>query len=436
MKVSLYTYLFEKEGICYLYNSQTGLFSKLTRSVYEALYNHDIGGLDVEVQKVLKEKQVIVEDERLYDFYHYCRHNFFTSIGNCRKLELVLAPTTACNFSCPYCFEGEKENKRMTPDVIDSLIQFIKSYSDSKELAITWYGGEPLIAFDIIKKIVCRIKAECSQELVHQSIVTNGYLINEDVMGFLKSENFKNIQITFDGTEENHNKTRCLKGSMKPTFGRIMDNVGRLVEEMPTDFQISLRININRDNENDFIVMHDQVRKRFGSDRVTVYPGFIREDCKDGSRLCYKSLTGKAMFDFYRRLDAKGAAVDFYPKKKVKGCMVCRNNAFIIGPAGEMYKCWNDFNHEEKIVGYIQGKKITNATLLDRYGYEATLYSDPKCKECMMFPICDGGCGWMRNKNVFEGKEYNLCTYLTDRSCLEECLLKNHKTGADSISAW
>ena len=436
MKLSLYSYLFEKEDNCYLYNSQTGLFSKLSKPVYEALFDHDLDRLDDEVQTVLKEKQVIVEDDKLYDYYHYCRHNYFTAIGNYQTLVLVLAPTTGCNFACPYCFEGEKKYKRMTPEVIDSLITFIKSYTESKELSITWYGGEPLLAFDIMKEIVNRIKAECPQKLTSQSMVTNGYLINEDVVDFMKKENFKKIQITFDGTEESHNKTRCLKGSLKPTYNRIMENVDRLVAKMPPEFQISLRININRDNEHDFLVMHDMMGDKYKNRRIYVYPGFIREDSKDGCRLCYKSLTGRSKFDFFKRVESYGASVDFYPKKKEKGCMVCLNNSFVVGPEGELYKCWNDFNHQDKIVGYIQGKKITNATLLDRYGYEATLYSDPKCKECMMFPICDGGCGWMRSKNVFEGKEYNLCTYLTDRSCLEESLLKNKKAGKDCISAW
>ena len=132
MKLSLYSYLFEKGDNCYLYNSQTGLFLKLSKSVYEALFNHDIDRLDDEVQTVLKEKQVIVEDDKLYDYYHYCRHNYFTAIGNYQTLVLVLAPTTGCNFACPYCFEGEKKYKRMTPEVIDSLITFIRAIQKAK----------------------------------------------------------------------------------------------------------------------------------------------------------------------------------------------------------------------------------------------------------------------------------------------------------------
>ena len=129
MKLSLYTYLFENNGLYYLYNSQTGLLSTITPEVYEYLYNHDFEDLDQEVCKVLKEKKIIVEDEHLYDYYHLCRQNFLMSIGNNDSLSLVIAPTTGCNFACPYCFEGEKEDKRMSKEVINDLISFIQRYS-------------------------------------------------------------------------------------------------------------------------------------------------------------------------------------------------------------------------------------------------------------------------------------------------------------------
>ena len=139
--------------------------------------------------------------------------------------------------------------------------------------------------------------------------------------------------------------------------------------------------------------------------------------------MCYKSLFGKKRYEFYKRIKEYGLIVDFYPKRVPKGCMTCQNESLVIGPMGEIYKCWNDFNHSDKIVGYIKDKRITNPSLISQYTYETTIFSDPKCKECKIFPICDGGCSWYRYQNVIEGKNYNLCTFLSDNSILEECLL-------------
>ena len=350
--------------------------------------------------------------------------NIGVTIGQDEILNLVIAPTTGCNFACPYCFEGEKEDKKMTLEVIKDLIVFINSFQKSKKLQITWYGGEPLTAFDIMTEINSRIKKECKVPITSQSLITNGYLIDDKLITFMKSNQFKDMQITFDGAEESHNKTRCLKGNKQPTFDRIMSKMDMVIAEMPLDFSLSVRINVNKDNEMDFITMYKLLKAKYPLKKnLHVYPGFIREPNKDNSMMCYKSLFGKKRYEFYKRIKEYGLIVDFYPKRVPKGCMTCQNESLVIGPMGEIYKCWNDFNHSDKIVGYIKDKRITNPSLISQYTYETTIFSDPKCKECKIFPICDGGCIWYRYQNVIEGKNYNLCTFLSDNSILEECLL-------------
>ena len=398
------------------------------------MYNEDFDTIKKDVLEKLKEKKIVVEDEHLYDDYSYSHLHFLSSVGNSNILNLILAPTTGCNFACPYCFEGDKVDKRMTPIVINNLLSFINSYQNAKELNITWYGGEPLIAFDIMKTIVERIKKECKIEIASHSIVTNGYLINNSVIDFMKKNPFKKIQITFDGIKENHNKTRCLKGSQQPTYDKIMSNVDRLISEMSDKTIISLRININKDNERDFTEMYKFIKDRYpNNNSVVVYPGFIRESNKDCSIMCYKSIYGKSRYTFYKNIAEKGLNVDFYPQNLHKGCMACRNNSLIIGPEGEIYKCWNDFNNPQRIVGYIRDRKMTNPTIISRYAYDTTIYNDLKCKECKLFPICDGGCAWLRYQNLFEGKKYDVCTFLSDDHILEECLLMKNVEGEKDV---
>ena len=87
------------------------------------------------------------------------------------------------------------------------------------------------------------------------------------------------------------------------------------------------------------------MRKRYGRKKINPYPGFIREDSNDGCKMCYKSLFNSKRYQFYKTIAKEGVPVDFFPHVVTqKGCMVNQNNSFIIGPAGEMYKCWNDFN--------------------------------------------------------------------------------------------
>ena len=61
----------------------------------------------------------------------------------------------ACNFRCPYCYEKGKEYATMTPETIAQMKKYIQNLKNSyKRIHITWYGGEPLMAFDIIKELM------------------------------------------------------------------------------------------------------------------------------------------------------------------------------------------------------------------------------------------------------------------------------------------
>lgn len=250
---------------------------------------------------------------------------------------------------------------------------------------------------------------------------------------------FTHIQISFDGDEENHNKTRFLKGNKVGTFAKIIDNLDNLVRQTPDDFKIDLRINVNKENENDFAALYKKLIQRYGTQKINPYPGFIRETSKDGCKMCYKSLFNTKRFQFYKKIEGEGVPVDFFPHIDLqKGCMVNWNNSFIIGPSGEMYKCWNDFNSPEKIIGYIQDKKLTNPSLVCHYLYDTSIYNTPKCKRCRLFPICDGGCQWLKYKNIFENKQYDTCCFLNNQRVLEDCLSYNaekHKENIHKVSA-
>lgn len=111
MKLSLYTVLFERDNKFYIYNSETEFLSLLSEGIYEKLHNGAFDEIENDFINVLKEKKIIVDDEHLYDYYDSCKLNHLSNIGITDSLNLVIAPTTGCNFACPYCFEGEKRQK-------------------------------------------------------------------------------------------------------------------------------------------------------------------------------------------------------------------------------------------------------------------------------------------------------------------------------------
>ena len=92
----------------------------------------------------------------------------------------------------------------MSSDVQDKLVEFVKSRAKHiTMLNVTWYGGEPLMAIDIIEGLSKEFMSICNDNNVSYdaAIITNGYYMTLDVAKLLESLNIRNVQVTMDGIE-------------------------------------------------------------------------------------------------------------------------------------------------------------------------------------------------------------------------------------------
>ena len=86
-------------------------------------------------------------------------------------------------------------------------------------------------------------------------------------------------------------------------------------------------------------------------------------------------------------------------------------NGFVIGPKGEMYKCWEDIGIREREIGSVVDNKFRNNTLFHQYMLHGTFTEDKKCLNCGLLPICSGGCSKDRIENKYAGKNKVLCDH-------------------------
>lgn len=247
-------------------------------------------------------------------------------------------PTTGCNFACPYCFEERKPNVSMSDRVARQLIGFIKGHPNAKSINLTWYGGEPLLAFGRIQQLLEAFKTELSIPIAKHHMVTNGYLLTPDVAEIMAKHGLQSVQITLDGPAERHNRTRCLKGSSAATYDRIVGNVDSLLQHH-SQIRVSLRVNVNKVNAGDFFPLYTQLAERWQGKNIYIYPGFIRQDTPDGRRLCSSCITVDDGPEFFSMLRNRGANLNHRTKLVDKGCMANQINSYIVGPKGEIYKC-------------------------------------------------------------------------------------------------
>ncbi len=134
----------------------------------------------------------------------------------------------SCNLKCPYCFEQNKNNEYFDNQKIYVLIENLKNIiflSGLECLNVTFTGGEPLLRFPSIKKICNEINllSKKYNVTINYDIITNGTLIANEMLNFFNINRF-NIQISFDGYKELHNKFRFFDDK-KGTFECIIEKL-------------------------------------------------------------------------------------------------------------------------------------------------------------------------------------------------------------------
>ena len=136
--------------------------------------------------------------------------------------------------------------------------------------------------------------------------------------------------------------------------------------------------------------------------KVQLYPAFVHDYSGGGCHAdtCFDDGYRKAVF--LKELFEKDGIYtkDIYPFRSVKGCMSQHSNAFVIGPEGELYKCWHHLGIKDKRVGNIFAPQtITNYGLLSDMMVKGDPILDNKCRQCVLFPSCYGGCTDNKNRN-------------------------------------
>ncbi|WP_332461410.1 radical SAM/SPASM domain-containing protein [Paenibacillus tianjinensis] len=346
-----------------------------------------------------------------------------------------MAPTLSCNFACPYCYEDPKQGV-MDQSTMDAVINLVNDAAKKgNDIHITWYGGEPLTAKKVIYSLSERIISICEKYSVSYNsyIVTNGYLINDEVIEHFKKYKIDGAQITMDGPPEIHNSRRRLKGSDKDTFFVILNNIKKLLEN---DINVSIRINVDKTNVAnveellDILVAHNLQGLSINLGQVTAYTEAcmsIAESCLNTEEYAKENVVQQAI------LFAKGFNVGnypYYPGVKANYCCADAVDSYVLDPNGFMYKCWNDVGNKERAVGNVNTiHEPTNEKMFMRNA-DYLLWSPfnfDKCTNCDVLPICMGGCPYngemLGNEPDCEKWRYNLddvlkLTYLQRRNDL------------------
>lgn len=326
---------------------------------------------------------------------------------NSSDMALTILPTRGCNFGCIYCYEQDRPNVLMSEQTEKAIVKFVCSNSNLKRLSVVWYGGEPLLNFDSmvrLTKMFKQLNIEYSAK-----IVSNGYLLTKEKADLMKDLAIRNIQITFDGSEEIHNQRRFLLGG-QPTYRKIMDNLKYLLS-INKEITIDIRTNIDRRNKDDYNKFYQDFKSEINDKRVTMYPGFVSDllssECVSPefniSEGGYKAQFILDIFDKYG-IEIKS----FLPKYRRHSCVASNYFAFVIGPEGELYKCWRMVGNQKEAIGNVNDGSF-DMVKFSKYLIGADYTLDSKCLQCEFITLCGGGCPLVRMRNKYEKISLNHC---------------------------
>lgn len=167
----------------FLDNINKGIYSEEEVSLFQELMNKKIIVSD-KINEVKEIKLLETQKNVMNDEFH-----------------ITIFLTNNCNFNCEYCTQ-EHIKKNLEDDVSQELLSFIRKITKQvKILKVDWFGGEPLLQYEKMKKLLCDINNICQENncSLISGIVTNGYLLNEQRIKELKELSVKSMQITVDG---------------------------------------------------------------------------------------------------------------------------------------------------------------------------------------------------------------------------------------------
>ena len=313
-----------------------------------------------------------------------------------RGVGLTICPTMNCNFDCPYCFETHRPGK-MSPAVQDDVVNLARRMMQAgggKRLHVTWFGGEPLLAPDVIESLSERLIALAEEFHADYSagIVTNGYLLSQKNIDMLERGRVNTCQVTIDGLEENNDVTRRLAGG-GPTFGRITGNLRN--GKIP--FSVNIRQNIQENNLDEVPKVKafiEQLAKESGNklkySPAPVTTNEATEERGEHSRiLCGANLSEVSLMQEAQRFTAS------------RGYYCGANMLFSVGidETGRLFKCWENAADPKFSFAYARDWDPQNPLetafdpdMLNQYLNTALPLKDEECNGCIWLPMCAGGC--------------------------------------------
>lgn len=386
--------------------------SVIFNSLYRSLLAFDVAETknlqEGYIQDSLKENLIanhILIPEELDEWKSY-EEAYLNANNHSEVLSICVMPTLSCCLACPYCFERKRATKmsvQTEDDIINWIVQQLPNY---KVLSTSWFGGEPLLYQDTIKRMSERLIAKCKElGIIYTSaITTNGVLLdNPETIEMLKQCAIHNVQITFDGDQPAHDAQKFTRGG-QGTYQLLLKNAALYCSSNPAA-KLRIRVNVSDSNYHTICQLLDDLSPL--KEQTVIFFRWVYANSASHWHNYSEKEKGtnpyQGIYELQKEAIKRGFFVDDqYDKHQFRfsHCEADSQGFYSIDPLGNLYTCVHEYDPKFAVGNVRYG---ISSEKEEEYKTFRTVNAsiDPECRTCKVFPMCNGGCRRYRiNKGI------------------------------------
>lgn len=417
-------HIFDGEGTTFLFDVESTKFFRIdavVRDILELWNSYPESRLIRELQKKYSNvtiKEAISEIRELEQqgfLFQEARQSAYPSKDAHFKTRIVtftLNFVAGCNLRCKYCWNDggqyvKKNEGKMSRETAKRAIDFLVEHSyEGDEITVDFYGGEPFLNFEVMKSTVdyCNeIKEKVGRKFDYK-ITTNGTIMNEEILEFLRSRKLS-IGVSLDGPKEIHDTNRPYRNG-EGSWDDIVTNVKKVMNT--NEIGVSIKATLAPRNLNKLEVFHSltnmgfsDVEVGFASERSRLFNennGFVitAEDVETMKKeyLAFARFYLKELLENDNATDvmmSNNISRVYYETPKFTPCGAGRNNLCVSG-AGDLYPCMGFVGIEEYKLG-----DVFSGLLIDKFDrfcqqINRFVFQNEECMNCWSKYLCGGLC--------------------------------------------
>ena len=320
---------------------------------------------------------------------------------------LCLHVAHTCNLDCEYCFasQGKYHGERalMTFDVAKRAIDFLIDNSGGRHnLEVDFFGGEPLMNWNVVKKTVEYARSrekECGKHF-RFTLTTNGMLVDDEVIEFSNRE-MDNVVMSLDGRREVNDRFRKTVGGtgsfdvIVPKFQKfaaargdkdyyIRGTFTHLNPDFMKDIEVMLALGFDKLSMEPVVASPDSPYALTEEDKAVVMEQYELL----AKKMIEKNAQGTPFVFYHYMLDLEHGPCIY---KRISGCG-SGTEYLAVTPTGELYPCHQFVGEKEFLMGSVFDGISEEWKAVGERFKRCNAYSKPECDDCWARLYCSGGC--------------------------------------------